>query len=138
MNDRWTIAKVATPSSGDGIFRFIQFKPESWDSLPLSEEVSISWHYDGIQPDSTTSKRMDTLEDALSNLSFGPDSYLALVMTVDGLREWCFYTRDYNEFMQTLNAGLASHGRFPIEIQHSHDPMWRYWHSFIDRLSQTK
>jgi len=137
VNDHWTIAKL-TADSGEGLFRYIDSKPHMWDSLPLSEEVSISWNYDGAQPNDATRMRMDTLEDALADLCFGDELCLALVMTVGGLREWCFYTRDYGTFMETLNMCLTAHERFPITIEHSHDHEWRYWHSFVDRLIEAR
>ncbi|WP_265594931.1 hypothetical protein [Haloferula sp. BvORR071] len=36
--------------------------------------------------------------------------------------------------MAQLNELLAGKPRFPIEIKHSHDPEWLYWHSFVDRM----
>ncbi len=134
--DKWTVAKVATSDGSTGIFRYVQAKPEGWKSLPLSEEVSISWKYEGVLPDDPTNKRMNELEDALESLSASKDSYLALVMTIGGLREWCFYTRDYDAFMKTLNVKLTGKADFPISIDHSHDPEWKYWHSFVDKLEK--
>src|SRR5262245_17291532 len=123
--DEWMIAKAQNPKAGSGVFRFVQEKPALWRSIP--EEVSISWKYDGTQPDKVLLKRMDLLEDALEDLCWGAESRLVLVMTVPGLREWCFYTGDYARFMKELNARLSKHERFPIEILHSCDAEWKYW-----------
>ena len=128
------IANAKSPTTGSGVFRYAQDKPIKWKEL--SEEVSISWKFHGAKPDAALSKRMHLLEDALEDLCWGADSRLVLVMTVSGYREWCFYTRDYTTFMKELNAKLSKHDRFPIEIQHSHDPEWKYWHSFIDRIRE--
>jgi uncharacterized protein DUF695 len=138
MNDKWMIARVATQSLGSGTFRYLQSKPELWDSFPLSEEISITWQYGVGLPDKATSAHMDVLEESLADLCFGKDSYLTLVMTVGGLREWCFYANDYDAFMKRLNSRLSSHERFPVSIQHSHDPIWSYWHSFVDRVTEKK
>lgn len=79
---------------------------------------------------------MGEFEAALDQLSDAPDAKLVLVMTVGGLREWCYYTRSYEAFMQVLNQSLAGLPRFDIAIEHSYDPEWRYWHSFVDRLEK--
>ncbi len=134
--DKWTVAKVTTPTGGTGIFRYMQAKPEGWKSLPLSEEVSISWKHESVLPDDATNKRMNELEDALESLAANKNSCLALVMTVGGLREWCLYARDYDAFMKTLNEKLSGKPAFPIAIDHSHDPEWKYWHSFVDKVEK--
>ena len=121
-----------------GVFRYIKEKPEGWKSVPLSEEVSLSWKYEGVLPDDAASKRMGELEDALESLFSSKDSCLALVMTVGGLREWCYYTSDYGAFMKTLNEKLSGKPAFPISIDHSHDAEWKYWHSFVDKLEKKK
>jgi len=134
-SDKWAIAKADLPDGGTGIYRYLREKPDQWKAAPLSEEVSISWKYSGSLPDDTTNKRMNELEDALEALLVSPDSYLVLVITVGGLREWCFYTQDYDAFMKTLNMKLAGKPQFPIAIEHSSDPDWTYWQAFIDKLS---
>lgn len=130
----WTIAEVTKSGRDAGVFRYRRLKPKEWRLVPLSEEVSITWKYEGSIPGKTTSMKMAEFEEALEPLSEAPNSKLVLVMTVGGLREWCYYTRDYDTFMGELNSCLATHPRFPIEIEHSYDPGWKYWHSFVDRL----
>lgn len=131
--DKWTIAEVSNASGGKGIFRYLQAKPAKWETL--TEEVSLSWNYEGAFPDEETKLKMDALEDALDS-QFSGDICLALVMTVGGLREWCFYAKNYENFMEQLNQGLAGKPRFPISIVHSPDPDWEYWHSFVDKIEQ--
>ncbi|WP_348215938.1 DUF695 domain-containing protein [Luteolibacter sp.] len=136
--DKWAVAQVTTSDGGTGIFRYMQVKPEGWKSVPLSEEVSISWKYEGELPNDPTNKRMNELEDALESLSTSKDSCLALVMTAGGVREWCFYARDYDAFMKTLNEKLSGKPVFPISINHSNDSEWKYWHSFVDTVERKK
>lgn len=133
--DKWNIFKVSA-SGKTGVFRVPESKPTQWNVLPLSEEISISWNYKGDMPDKTTQADMDGFEEALSDILFAESSMLVLVMTVGGLREWCIYAQDYGSFMQQLNTLLAGHPKYPIRITHSHDPAWKYWHSFTDRLNQ--
>jgi hypothetical protein len=131
----WIIAEVRASNRAGGVFRYIQDKPADWQTLPLSEEISISWRYEGDFPESEVKASMDQMEDALWPLASGERSCLALVMTVGGLREWVFYSQSYTEFMSLLNECLAGSPRYPISIQHSPDPEWRYWHSFVDKIA---
>jgi hypothetical protein len=133
--NKWNTFKVSS-GGRTGVFRVPESKPTQWDTLPLSEEISISWNYEGDMPDKSTQADMDRFEEALSDIFSAETSMLVLVMTVGGLREWCIYAQDYGRFMQELNTLLAGKSKFPITIIHSHDPSWRYWHSFTDRLNQ--
>jgi len=133
-SEGWAIAKVTTSDGGVGVFRYREAKPQHWQSAPLSEEVSITWLYEGSLPDKAASAKMAEFEDAMEPLSNSPEVSLMLVMTVGGSREWVYYCRDYGAFMQQLNSCLAGKPRFPIAIEHSHDAEWKYWHSFIDRI----
>lgn len=135
-SDLWTIAEVRSSNQGSGVFRYLKEKPLIWQEMPLSEEVSLIWKYEGDYPDSETQQKMDMMEEALLDLFFGKESFSTLVMTVDGHREWVFYAHDYAHFMVTLNRCLAGLPGFPIQIEHSHDPEWKYWHSFVDWLEK--
>jgi hypothetical protein len=130
----WIIARVSSSNRGNGVFRYPKAKPVGWKELPLSEEVSLSWNYEGEFPEPSTKLEMDQMEEALEELVSGEGS--SLVMTVGGLREWVFYTRDYESFIVTLNRCLTGMPRFPIAIEHSSDPDWKYWHSFVDWLEK--
>ncbi len=137
QND-WVIAEVRRINGYGGVFRYRTSKPNEWKSTPLSEEISISWKYEGPLPDKITAAAMAQFEEALEQLSDTSDAKLVLVMTVGGLHEWCYYTCSYEMFMGLLNQSLVDKPRFPITIEHSHDPEWRYWHSFVDRLETIK
>jgi len=44
----------------------------------------------------------------------------------DGFREICFYTTDYDQFMEDLNQCLDPLPRLPIGIEYDSDPEWVY------------
>lgn len=50
------------------------------------------------------------------------------ISTGFGVREWCYYTKDRNEFIQRFNALLTGHQRYPLEIEFYDDPEWKVWH----------
>ncbi len=130
------IARVEHADGSEALFRYFHPKPDDWHAYP--EEISISWNYPGgAMPDEEVRTAMDELEEALDPLLDGNGSRatLALVITGLGVREWVYYARDYPDFMSGLNELLADRPHFPIEIIHSSDPEWRYWHRYVDRLA---
>ena len=128
----WAVASISASDGSSGIFRHLIAKPVSWQSL--SEEISISWKYEGVMPDSQASKRMMELEEALKPLLDAEESRLTFVLTLNGIREWCFYAKDYDAFMRKLNVCLKGKALFPVKIEHSHDAAWKYWQSFMDKI----
>jgi hypothetical protein len=44
--------------------------------------------------------------------------------TGNGQKEFAYYARSTDEFMSSLNASLASHSRYPIEIKFYEDKDW--------------
>ncbi len=134
----WIVAEVDTGDSESHVFSYLSAKPEGWDTIPLTQEISLTWPFDPEGPTEALFARMNELEDALTSLCSGDQSCLALVITSPTAREWCFYARDYPEFMRGLNACLANRPRFPINVEHSPDPEWRYWHTFVDRIKRQR
>lgn len=138
----WTAA-IPRDFKGKGkgtppMFGYLTEKPVGWQSIPLSEEVSIYWDFGASGTDKSVIDQMNQFEHLLDQLCKGEHSRLALTITSPAGREWCFYAKDYDAFMQTLNTCLAGRPRFPIRIEHSSDPDWTYWHSFVDRIRQQK
>jgi len=68
---------------------------------------------------------MDLLEDALEPIvEEGRFATLALVSTGENLREWIYYARNGDEFIERINVGLSEMPEFPIEIYVTSDPGW--------------
>jgi hypothetical protein len=130
------ISEVQHSDGSVAIVRSLKEKPNGWESVPLSEEVSITWKYEGDLPDFDTKSNMDDLEEALDPLEAGGDTFLVFVVTTSGEREWIFYTRNYDDFMANLNDCLADKPEYPIAILHSHDPSWTYWQTFVERFTK--
>jgi hypothetical protein len=53
-------------------------------------------------------------------------SVLTIVITKSGLREWCFYTNDIDEFMNRLGS-VPHENENPIEIYFTNDEDWKYY-----------
>ena len=48
------------------------------------------------------------------------------VSTGMGLKEWIFYARTREQFLDEFNQLLAGHPGYPIEIEFAEDPAWRF------------
>lgn len=121
------------------IFRVRLERPDGVDQAVFSECVVIEWTYGGALPDPATGtllQHFETLLDGLDDQQQGSVEMLAI--TGNGKREWCYYTRDYDAFMAAFNAALLTSPRFPIAIEHSADPDWRYWTSIGELAAQGK
>ena len=71
---------------------------------------------------------MNLLEDTLEPvLDQGLFATLALVSTVENLREWTCYAISEDEFMARLNYAPAGMSAFPIEIHIAQDPSWKMY-----------
>ena len=74
---------------------------------------------------------MDRLEDLLVPVVEKQGlAMLALVSTGENLREWTYYTKSEEKFVQVLNGALAQQPRFPIEIHAAPDPEWTTYEGF--------
>lgn len=114
---------------GKLVYRMMLQKPSEVDCTKFTENVSISWPFaeEGL-PDSEMTEVLRQFEGFIDSLD-NPEgnSFLTFVFTGRGKREWSYYAKDYGKFLEMLNSALVSKPRFPIEIDHSHDPKWEYW-----------
>jgi hypothetical protein len=51
---------------------------------------------------------------------------LTAVLTLDGARQWVFYTRDVQECSDRLNSMPQQVEPYPLELTAERDPEWRY------------
>lgn len=81
---------------------------------------------------------MNLLEDSLEPL-LDQDHFatLALVSTGENLREWTYYAKSDEAFIQRLNLALAGLAVFPIEIHTAHDPTWSMYEQFKAGVNDT-
>jgi len=117
------------------IFRSIQSVPDGVKETEYPFLVSVYWPYtsenDGGMPDAATNEAQVDFEDALENLDGPGISHLMLVVTGNGRKEWHWYVKNVEDWMQQLNSALAGKPVFPIQIENSHQPAWSLYHGFI-------
>jgi Family of unknown function (DUF695) len=96
----------------------------------------ITWNYDGVEsgmPSTEENVRMSELEDILEARMEKKGICLQTASrTGCGHREWNYYARSEEQFMDALNRALGSLPPFPIEIAFYDDPDWQ---SFRDLLT---
>jgi hypothetical protein len=110
------------------IWSFVNELPPETERESLSWLIVIAWQYDGSarngMPSEQVNQHMLKLEDALEELEVPGKHVSVYRRTGNGLKEFAFYARGRDEFMQSLNASLASHSRYPIEIKFYEDREW--------------
>jgi len=98
----------------------------------------VNWDYGGDGfPDSSATQLIDSFESLLDDLSAdNGNSYLMLVLTGSGRKQWVYYVRDLARFMASVNTALAGQERFPIALHEDADPDWEYWFAFASRAQE--
>jgi hypothetical protein len=138
----WATATSTHAESGRVIiFRFADVFDEEFDRSSLPDRVIIRWRYEDEaekgMPLYADRVRMDEMEDLLDPVVAKDGfSVLALVSTGEHLREWIYYTRSEEEFLERLNAALRERPAFPIEILTARDPAWQTYVEFRSGLSR--
>jgi hypothetical protein len=128
----WTLIALEA-ETGPRIYRIRSEPPAGVKKEVFSESVIIEWKFGEGLPDQATSIAMFAFERHMEPIDNHTEhSLLVHVYTGSGIKEWCYYTKSYDEFMAGLNVALAGKPRFPIEILHDHDPTWTYWSGIKD------
>jgi hypothetical protein len=128
----WALIALET-EDGPRIYRMRSGPPAGVEKEIFAENVIIEWKFGEGLPDHATSAAMFALQELLEPLDdHTKHSLLVHVYTGSGIKEWCYYTKNYDDFMEALNVALKGKPRFPIEILHDHDPAWTYWSSIKD------
>ena len=100
--------------------------PEERQRYP--ELCVITWVYEGVDsgmPDSSENARMIELEDALeAEVEKRGLCVQTASRTGNDRREWNYFVRSEEEFIEALNGALGHLPPFPIEIRFYDDPEW--------------
>ena len=81
---------------------------------------------------------MNLLEDSLEPILDQDDfATLAIVTTGENLREWTYYAKSDEAFIQGLNLALVGLPVFPIEIHTALDPTWSMYEEFKAGVKET-
>jgi hypothetical protein len=133
--DYWVIL-TAENEDGVLVIRLRTTRPDIADPAAFRTSVIISWRYSAGSagmPTDEEKREIDAFEREIDGLTMANDnSHLMAVATGLGLREYIFYTRNYNAFMRSFNALLATRAqRLPLTIEYYDDPTWKNWLDFL-------
>ena len=122
------------------IWRFVNEAPSDERRERLPWLAIIAWTYDGGErngmPLHDENQRMISLETTLRENVESPDLCThAYSRTGNNRKELVYYISDRDEFMQSLNAALRSHPRYPIAIDFYEDPEWKDFAALRDRFA---
>lgn len=137
----WATAISTNSTTGRKIFwRFPKTLHPAFATQSLPDRVIIVWKYESEngQPQSETHQGMNLLEDLLEPMTEGGKfATLALVSTGEGLREWTYYSKSADVFLDRFNA-LETEGEaeFPIELHAAKDPEWSMYKEFMTGLKE--
>ncbi len=112
---------------GNKIYRLRNEIPSDIVKDDFTTCVIIEWLYEGEMPGKELNASMMQLEEALEPLENGPDHLMVHSITGCGMREWCYYSKNYDAFMEELNNLLEGKPRFPINILGDVDAKWKYF-----------
>ena len=117
-------------------------KPMLPDISEYNKCVSIVWEYQpGLQqlPEKSVNEEHVAFEGALDDLSmYNNLSFLMGVSNGKGLKEWVFYVKDCDEFMEIFNKALENQPRYPVKVQLFDDPDWEIWHEKLEVYENSK
>jgi hypothetical protein len=122
------------------IFRYVEDFGSTFDRASQPSRIIIAWKYDSEngQPESEEHRRMNLLEDSLEPILDQDDfATLAIVTTGENLREWTYYAKSDEAFIQGLNLVLVGLPVFPIEIHTALDPTWSMYEEFKAGVKET-
>jgi Family of unknown function (DUF695) len=132
-NEGWTIFAVEVEGGEKRLYRIRLEPPTSVVASEYPNCIIVEWNFEDALPDKPLSDAHNAFEAHMEPLGHNNrNSVLMHVYTKPGMKEWCYYARDYPAFMKELNTALAGKPRFPIEILHDTDPGWKYWTSVRD------
>ncbi len=125
-NGSWDLIALEV-EGGKRVYRIRSQAPAGVERTDFRENVIVEWRFGEGLPDQATSAAMREFENHMDPLDdHAGNSLLVHVYTGDGIREWCYYSKDYDKFMEDLNVALADKVRYPIQILHDTDPIWKY------------
>lgn len=117
------------------IYRSMENVPEGQKESDFPNLINIYWPFElevnNGMPNSQTNENQIAFEDAIESLDQNGVSHLMLVVTGNGRKEWIWYVKDVDSWMNQLNEKLKGHEVYPIEVEIEQDPKWSTYHNFV-------
>jgi len=90
--------------------------------------VSVTWEFaeydDPFKFQGSIEEHHSDLEQSLEHLIEEGSGVLILVRTGEGVKEWLWYVKNFEDWMIKLNQSFSDKPAFPIKINPYDDPEW--------------
>lgn len=135
--DWWTTAS----GQQDGlpvIYSYRQNRPNAADYRDYPHALRVRWSYDrelrsGMPPEAVYASQRG-FEAAIESVGEGMVGFLMLVRTGNGRKEWLYYVRDLDAWLDQFNACLEEHQPYPLDLDNWPDPEWQTWQALADAV----
>jgi len=133
---RWTIA-AGEEDGHQLLFRIRQELPAGVLKMQYPKLISIFWPYeeDLQSEDNDINEQHAAFEDAIVPLDSPETSFLMLVITGGGRKEWHYYAQDETKWVDQLNDLLVDTPEYPLEIEVAPDPEWNLYEDVMQGIS---
>lgn len=140
--DFWLVAQVEE----DGvptIYRVRDKIPAHVDIGDYPYLISVVWPYDGEadngMPGDNVKEHQTQFEDALDPfVEKGGDNEHMVVVTGKGRKEWLWYAKDADRWIEEFSAALHEYPAFPVEIQGYAADEWRSYKTLREALKASQ
>lgn len=141
IQDPWLIAET----DEDGlpmVYRVRQNIPSHVEISEFANLVCVVWEYDGKvangMPSGEIAEQQAVFEDALDEfIEKGGDSEHMVVVTGNGRKEWLWYVKDPEKWIEEFSDALSGHPPFPVEIEGYEAESWRAYNELKQILSES-
>lgn len=136
LQDRWSVGEGHTADGLPFVCRWRSPVLGPPDVDGYDRVLKVVWPYSeadtGAMPTAEDSQAMATFEDRLVPAwEHDGHAYLAAILTLDGARQWVFYTSDIQECAQRLTDMPQERDPYPLELTTERDPNWSWLHDQI-------
>ncbi|CAB3821792.1 hypothetical protein LMG3410_00305 [Achromobacter aegrifaciens] len=125
--DLWAVGEAQV----EGLTVIVRFRtglPSATDREINENLVIISWPYQGIEsgmPNDEDKQSHNSFEEAIEKGFENSDIGVQVAcLTGNHHKEWRYYTRDVEAFLDAFNACLPGHPVYPIQLRMYKDPDW--------------
>ncbi len=138
--DPWLVAET----DEDGVqmvYRVRQNIPAHVERSDFPHLVCVVWEFepavDNGMPGAEVAEQQALFEDALDGfIEKGGTSEHMVVVTGNGRKEWLWYAKDPDEWIEGFSEALADLPPFPVEIQGYEGENWKAYNELKQALMQ--
>ncbi len=128
-NCEWLLLELEAPHEDNPVIvRIRGEKPPGIAIADYAVLVNLCWPTDESSDNGMpTPECLDTMlemEDLLHELDGEAIGFMMFSVTGNGRKEWVWYVKDQDIFIEELNRCLAGHEQFPIEIESAPAGNW--------------